>query len=435
MSNSIDNNLKRHLGTLSLIIFGIGDILGAGIYVLVGKVAGLVGTACWISFLVAFVVAALTGLSYSELASRYPRSAGASLYSLNAFRKPAISYVVGFLVLLSGVVSMATISHGFAGYAQKLFPDVPTTAIILGFIVVLTLLNLWGIKQSSITNIICTTVSFAGIVIVILAGLKYFGQVDYMSLTPPEGINPHAALLQGGVLAFYAFIGFEDLANMAEEAKNPQKSIPRAIVVSLLVMVSVYLITTIAAVSAVAISELAASNAPLLLVVEKGFPKVPKGLFTIIAFFAVTNTALINYIMSSRILYGMSREGLVPQVFSQVHTKRKTPDIAIGFVFLIVVILAMTEGLVVLAQSTSLLLLIVFFAMHLSLIIVKTRKGEPDPVFQIPIFIPIIGALSCLGLIFYVKAEVFATVGILIAIGIGLFLLQKIYRRKPASAA
>ena len=427
-SGGTSGQLKRSLGTFALIAYGIGDILGAGVYVLIGKVAGVVGPACWLSFIISFVVASLTGLSYAELGSRFPRSAGESIYSLEAFGKKLLSYLVGFLVFLSGVVSMATVAHGFSGYVRAILPEIPLNLLIFSIILGLATINFWGIKQSSMTNIVCTIIEVTGLLIVIAAGMQYFGAVDYLAINPAHGISPHVALLQGGVLAFYAFIGFEDIVNVAEETKTPGRAIPRAIIIALIVTAVFYLLVAVAAVSAVSSSELSSSSAPLMLVVEKGFPSMPREVFTLIALFAVTNTALVNFIMSSRILYGMSREKLVPPILGQVHLKRGTPHFAISVVFIIAIGLALTEGLEVLAQATSLLLLSVFFVMNLSLTVIKIRTArahsEPPP-FQTPIWIPILGAISCVLLIFFVKLQALITVLILILIGAIIYIIQK----------
>jgi amino acid transporter len=418
--------LKRSLSVAALIIYGVGDILGAGIYALVGKVAGEVGPATWMSFVISLIVAVLTALTYAELGSRIPRSAGAAVYALAAFRRPVLSYLIGFLVLLSGMSSMATVSHAFAGYIQAVIPQAPFFFLILLFFLVLTVINFWGIEQSSFTNIICTAVEVTGILVVIAAGLQFFGHVDYFKITPPSEISPPIALLRGSILAFYAFIGFEDIANVAEETHAPEKAMPQAILTAVFITAAIYILTAIAAVSAVPISELASSSAPLMLVVEKGFPGIPRGLFSLVAIFAVTNTALINYIMGSRLLFGMANEGLVPSIFSRVHPLRRTPHWAIGAVLLVTLTLAFSGTIVILAQATSLSLLCVFFAMNVALIVLKLRSQGPAPVFQIPLLLPVLGALLCLGLIFFVKVQAFVTVAFLLMLGIILFFLQRI---------
>jgi amino acid transporter len=404
----------------------VGDILGAGIYALIGKVAGLVGSACWLAFLFSFFVAVFTAFSYGELGSRFPRSAGASVYSLRAFRNPALSYFVGFLVLMSGVVSMATVSHGFAGYVRAVWPAIPTPAVILAFLLLLTAINFWGIRESSLTNIFCTALEISGILIVVWVGLRFFGSVNYLEIVPPEGKGPVTGFFQASVLAFYAFIGFEDIANVAEETRDPERVMPRAILTALGIVTVLYILTAVAAVSAVPASELAHSTAPLVLVVKRGLPWFPAGLFSLIALFAVTNTALVNFIMGSRLLYGMAKEGLLPPFLGRVHPARHTPYVAIGVVLSVAAVLAFTGTLVILAQSNSLILLSIYFLMNGSLLAVKFRREEPCPPFQVPLWVPFLGCLTAFFLAFFVDRRAFLTVGILLLAGSGLyFLLRK----------
>ncbi len=426
MPNQLPSNeLKRSLGLFALIAYGVGDILGAGIYALVGKVAGLAGNACWLAFLFSFGVSVFTAFSYAELGARFPRSAGASIYSLKAFQRPVLSYFVGFLVLMSGVVSMATVSHGFAGYVRAVWPAIPTGVVIFIFLLTLTAINFWGINESSLTNMFCTVLEISGILMVIVAGLKFFGRVDYFEFVPPEGKAAAPAFFQASVLAFYAFIGFEDIANVAEETQEPEKSMPRAILTALGIVTVLYILTAVAAVSAVPSGELAASSAPLILVVQKGFPWIPSGLFSLIALFAVTNTALVNFIMGSRLLYGMAREGLLPSFLGRIHPVRQTPYVAIGVVLSAATILAYTGTLVLLAQSNSFILLSIYFVMNLSLIVIKRRPGEPRARFQIPIWVPVLGCMSSIFLIFFVDPRALFTVASLLLLGLGIHLLLR----------
>ena len=428
------SQLKRSLGPFALIAYGIGDILGAGIYALIGKVAGLVGNVSWLAFVFSFVVASLTGLSYAELGSRFPRSAGASIYSMKAFRNPLLSYSIGFLVLTSGAVSMATVSHAFTGYLIAIWPGVPPWTVMFIFFLILTVINFWGIDESSLTNIFCTAVEVTGILIVIAAGLKSLGRVDYLEMTVPAEKSSFGAFFQAGILAFYAFIGFEDIANVAEETQEPEKLMPRAIIISVTFVAVLYVLTALAAVSVVPARELGGSSAPLMLVVERGFPWIPRSLFTLIALFAVTNTALVNFIMGSRLLYGMAREGLMPSSLSRVHPRRQTPHLAIGVVALMAMALASTGTLVILAQCNSLILLTVFFFMNLSLMIVKLRPKEPTPVFQVPLWIPLLGGFSCIFLVFFVDRRAFATVFLFLLIGLAVYAFVRLRRRHGLQA-
>ncbi len=439
MATASNPSLKRSLGLAALTIYGVGDILGAGVYALIGKVAGILGNACWIAFGAAFCVAALTGLSYAELSSRYPRSAGAAYFSLRAFRVPWISYCVGFLVVMSGIVSMATVSRGFAGYLQAVLPGIPDPAVILIFFGVLGLINFWGIRESSFANMVCTFVEVAGLLLIIWIGSRFFGHVNFLSFPPAvktEGLSAIFFILPAGILAFYAFIGFEDMVNVAEEAKNPNRDLPRAIVLSIGITTVIYILIALAAVSAVPYEVLGQSSAPLLEVVKRSPVPIPGLLFTAVALFAISNTALLNFIMGSRLIYGMSREGLLPPVLGRVHGGRQTPHVAILLVGMVAIAFSLTGTLTVLAGVTSTLLLIAFSIVHISLFVIKERDKEVQPAFHVPKVIPVLGVVSTLALLCHAPPRSLTIVGILIVIALGLFGFQKLSKRViPRSVA
>ena len=432
--------LKRSFGLITLVAFGIGDILGAGIYGLIGDVAGEVGNAVWASFLVAFVVAAFTGLSYAELGSRLPHSGGESRYAETAFRRKWLAYLVGFLVFLSGLVSISAVSHIFAEYLEGgLLPGVPSEILRVLFLFMIAAITYWGIKQSSAANVVCTLVEVGGLLTVIIVALPYFGSVDYLEFAAPadgaplEGI-PWWALLSGGVLAFYSFIGFEDLANVAEEVKDPRRNLPRAIVISLAVAAVFYGLVAIAAVSVIPHEELSGEGAskPLLRVVERAAPGIPIGLFTLISLFAVTNTALVNFVMGSRLLYGMARRELLPQALGRVHAGRSTPHVAIYLILGLTLILTLSLGRTTLAGTTILVLLIVF---NLSLIVLKMRGDEaPEGIVRVPLAIPVIGALLTIALALAVKPKALWSFLILAPTGVVLYLLYRFLTRKRSAA-
>jgi amino acid transporter len=420
------SELKKTLGLFALVAYGVGDTLGAGIYALVGKIAGIVGYAYWISFIVSLGVAALTALAYAELVSRYPHAGGEAHYSFVAFRNSLLSYVVGFLVLMSGLVSMAAVSHGFAGYLQVFFPHISTQIIVTVFFLVLAGIAFWGMRESSMTNIVCTAVEVSGILIIIGIGFSHFGKVNYTDFAPSlEGSAKIGAIFSGAVLAFYAFIGFEDMVKASEEAYEPEKNLPRAIVLALGIIGLLYLLTALSAVSVIPPQELSLSKAPLMSVVDRGAPWIPKGLFTGIALFAVTNTALTNYIMSSRLLYGMARDRLMPKILEHVNPGRHTPDVAVLLIFAVVLFMALTGTLTRLAQSTALLLLSAFFVVNLSLVVIKLRDKDPKVAFRVPLPVPIAGALTTFFLIFYVSQAAILAVCIILLIALGLFFLMK----------
>lgn len=428
--NSSVPELKRALGTVSLTFYGLGGILGAGIYALIGKIAGVAGNACWLAFLASFLVAILTGLSYAALGARFPQSAGASLYVHKAFDRKFLSYFVGYFVCLSGVVSTGALSRAFAGYASVFLPELPGEAWIFLFVAVLSLITFWGIEESSTFNIFCTLVEAGGIVLVIAAGVRFLGHVNYFSFpTPAEiGTLPAIGILQAAVLAFYAFIGFEDIANVAEETRDAARAIPKAILFSLLIAAVLYVLVALVAVSAIPVAELAQSRTPLLDVVQKGAPWVPEKLFTAVALFAIANSALINFIMSSRLLYGMAREGLIAGWFGQIHPGRRTPHAAIGFVFLISLALSLTGGLAALAGATSFLLLVVFTLVHLSLLRVQRREEAGEAVLRLPMAVPLVGIITSILLMFFV--EVRALVSVLILAALGLLIYTRLGLRR-----
>ncbi|WP_242063547.1 APC family permease [Nostoc sp. FACHB-892] len=279
------DSLKRVFGLPTLVIYGVGDILGAGIYAVIGKIAGLSGTLVWASFLSAMIVAAFTALSYAELGSRFPQSGGVAYFVHKAFRTDWLSILVGWLMFCTCLVSMATLSKAFAGYFNAFVPAIPAWLIILVLFSVLAFVNFRGMKESSALNIFCTSIEVSGLLIVILVSTLFLsggGAANPAAVAnePAVGWN---AVVQGAALAFYAFIGFEDIVNVAEEVKNPERNVPRAILLSLAIAGAVYILVSWLAVEVLNPSELAASGAPLLDVVRRAQPNFPQVIFTIIA--------------------------------------------------------------------------------------------------------------------------------------------------------
>jgi amino acid transporter len=402
--------LARTMGLGALIIYGIGDMLGSGVYALIGKAAGIMGNAVWLAFAASMVAALLTGLSYASLGSRYPRAAGASFITHRAFGLPFLSYMVGLAVAASGLTSFATQSRTFAGYLQGLLHGEASAAketpllFVLGFIVVLTLINFWGMRESTWLNMICTTIEVLGLAIVIIVGARYIGGVNYLevpSTTPADGGASVAGaltmglLLQGAVLTFYSFIGFEDMINVSEEVKNPQRNFPIGVMVALAVTTVIYIAISITAVSVVPHAQLAASKQPLVDVVKTAAPAFPSMIFSFIALFAIANTGLLNYIMGSRLLYGMARQGFVPKFLGTVHPQRRTPHYAIVVLMAIVIALALVGDITRLALATSSLLLAVFIVVNAALLVLQRRSGEAKGQFEVPSIVPIGGVIVC----------------------------------------
>jgi len=394
--------LARHIGLAALIVYGIGDMVGAGIYGTIGVAAGKMGNAVWLAFLVSMAAAMFTGLSYACLSSRYPRAAGAAYVSQRAFNWRFLSYLVGLAVACSGLTSMAAGSRVFAENLQPLVGGVPVWLIFLLFIGFLTLVNLRGIRECVWVNVVCTAVEVGGLLFVIAVSLPYFGKVDYFEVPPSVGTITFPLLMSGAVLTFYAFVGFEDLLNISEEVKDPQRTMPWGIIIAVSLTAVLYILVSIAAVSVVPYGQLADSKngAPLAQITMVTSPWLPPITYTGITLFAVANTALMNFIMGSRLVYGMANQRLLPKWLGAVHASRRTPHRAILVLAAIVAILAFSGDIAALASATSLLLLLVFALMNAALIVLKLRRSEEKGHFEVPILVPVIGFLICVALVF-----------------------------------
>jgi amino acid transporter len=416
------------LGLAGLVAYGVGDMLGSGIYALIGKAAGTMGNAIWIAFLASMVAAVLTGLSYASLGSRYPRAAGAAYVTQRAFGLPLLSYVVGLTVTASGLTSMATQSRAFAGYFSGLVPGIALPILVVGFLALLTLVNFWGMRESTWLNFLCTTVELSGLLVVVAVGVRFWGSVDYLeTAVPPDGVARGLSLqlvLSGAVLTFFSFVGFEDMINVIEEVKEPRRIFPRGLIISLIVVTLLYVAVSISAVSVVPHAELAASGQPLVDVVRRAAPRFPPALFSFVSLFAILNTALLNYIMGSRLLYGMARQGLVPRFLGVVHSSRRTPHRAILVLFVIAVALALATKIGNLARATSTLLLCVFLVVNGALLVLQRRPGEPRR-FEVPSFVPMLGIVVCAALLAHAKRGEVILAAIILAV---IFILYAIMR-------
>jgi amino acid transporter len=398
----------------------VGDILGAGIYGLVGKAAGQMGNAVWLAFVISVIAAGLTGLTYASLGSRYPKAAGASYITGRAFRKNWLAYGVGLAVLSSGLVSMATATRIFSGYFQGLVGEgIPFTLIMIGFALTLAGIVFWGIRESMWVNAVCTLIELSGLVIIIVFGVSFIGSVDYFDATSATNLTGEigpSILLSGAVLTFYSFVGFEDILNVSEEIKDPEKTLPLGLLIAVAITSVMYVVISLVAVSVIPAGELSQSQEPLVDVVRKIAPWFPPSVYSVIAMFAVANTALLNFIMGSRLIYGMAQQNLLPKFLSRVHSARKTPHVAVFAVFAILLVLALSGDVSTLAKATSVLLLSCFMLMNVSLIILKRRKSEPPGKFEIPLIIPILGAITCAFMLFHAQAPELTIAGVILAV-------------------
>ena len=434
-------NLRRVLGLAAITAFGVGDILGAGVYGLVGKIAGIVGSAAWMSYVLAGVTAALTGLTYAELASRHPRAGGAAHFCERAFRNSLLTFLVIFFVASSGLFSMATASRVFADYALAhapgLHPLVREYVVPIAFVGLIAGVAVIGIALSSAANTVCTVIEVSGLLAVIAVGIPFLGSISYLRFPEAvvEGRTLSAypvAVLTGAAIAFYAFIGFEDMVNLSEEVIHPERNVPIGICLAILVTTLIYCAIALVSVSVVAPAAMSASRSPVLDVVRSAAPGFPVWIYSIIPGFAVFNTALLNLIMASRLLYGMAKQEsrLVPAVLGYVHPRWRTPVVGVALSALV------TAGLLVsfrdvrtLASGTSTFLLVVFFLLHIALLRLK-RRGGSAPTFSIPWMVPVAGAFTAVLLLVRQDAAAVRAAGILALAALVLFAVNRLVRGK-----
>lgn len=425
--------LKRAISPKMLVLFIIGDILGAGIYALTGKVADEVGGAIWVPFLVAFLLAAMTATAYAELAGKFPQAAGAALYTHKAFKRPFFTFLVAFAVLMSGITSASAAARAFGGDYLAEFVNLPTVLVALGFVMGLAAINYWGIRESVRINVVLTIVEVTGLLVILVIGAVALISGDGEPSRALDFDSENGVLLGvlgGTALAFYALLGFEDTVNLAEETQEPARAFPRALFLGLAVTGVIYLGVAFVSSMMLPADELAGSSGPLLAVVEASGVEFPAKLFAAIALLAVANTALVNLIMASRLLYGMARQGLVPRFLALVDGNRKTPYAAILLTVLFAAVLVSTGDLAGLADTTVLLLLLVFTVVNVSVLVLR-REPVEHPHFHAPTAIPVIGAVSCLVLASPLtgrEAEVYLRAGILLAIGVALWAVDRVVR-------
>lgn len=385
--------LKRNVTLPMLVFYGLGNIFGAGIYVLIGEIAGIAGIYLPLSFLLACIVVFFTALTYAELSARHPLSAGVAVYINAGFKNSFLATFVGLTIALSGLLSSATLLHGFYNYLS-IFIQTPEIIITLLVVLFISAIAMWGISQSITIAAILTLIETFGLSMVIYVG---FDTISWdiqtlKSFIPPMDFMLLNTIVLGAFLAFYAFIGFEDMVNIAEEVKDPTKTMPKAIIITLLIATLFYITIALVSISVLPVNELAESRAPLAKVYEKATHSKAT-ILSIIALFAVINGALVQIIMVSRLFYGMSIQGWIPNILSIVHPKTRTPVNATILAGLLVFILATVFPILTLAQSTSFLIFIVFTLVNISLLITKLRDPHPEGIRTYPIAIPIIAII------------------------------------------
>jgi basic amino acid/polyamine antiporter, APA family len=386
-------SLKRSLTLLPLALYGLGTTIGAGIYALIGEMALVAGFHMPVSFLIAAGLAALTGFTFVELSSRFPKAASESVYVQQGLNLNWLSVTVGLLVISAGTVSAAGIVNGFVGYLQS-FTDIDRALIIFALVLFMAAVAAWGVGTSVLAAALVTVIELGGLLIVIGAGGEHLLELPTRldDFLPTLDGTVWIGIFAGSFLAFYAFIGFEDIVNMAEETKNPTRVVPLAIVVTLGVTTVLYVLVSIVALMAVPLSELAGSAAPLKLV----FARSTGGggeVIGIIGILAMINGALIQLIMASRVLYGLAQRGALPAWLGRVNGRTRTPLNATLIVAVALLVLALWFRLGGLAQATSLITLGIFALVNLSLFRIKWREAgtEKQPDFSVPLWVPLGG--------------------------------------------
>ena len=395
-------DLRRSLSLPLVVLYGLGVTIGAGIYVLLGATAGRAGLYAPVSFVFAAIVMAFSACSFAELSTRFPVSAGEASYVNAGFRSRWLSVVVGFLVIFVGVVSSAAITIGSSGYLRELV-DLPAIVLIPAIILVIGAIAAWGIMESVILASLFTIVEVGGLLAIIVIGIGRDPELLYeIGRVIPAATNYDAwiAMSSAGILAFFAFIGFESIVNLAEEVKRPNRTLPWAIFLTLGLATLIYFLISAVAVLSIPIDELADSNAPLSLVFSHTTGASPI-ILTLIASVATLNGVVIQVIMASRVLYGLGKQGSVPEIFAHVHPATRTPVTATVVIILIVLILALVFPLESLAAWTSRIVLVIFALVNMSLILIKRRKElPPGNAFIVKMWVPVGGVLTCIILLF-----------------------------------
>lgn len=418
-SGTSGTGLRRAVTGPLLYLFILGDVLGAGIYALIGEMAGQAGGLVWLSFGVALAMALLTAFSYAELVTKYPQAGGSAVFAERAYRRPLVAFLVGFCMLAAGMVSAAGLALAFTGEYLAAFLDVPQVPAAIVFLVVVALVNAWGIKESLWANVGMTVVESAGLVLVVVLGAWLIGRGDADldgALSAPDGSSVWLAVLGSALLAFYSFVGFETSANLAEEVRDVSRVYPRALFGALATAGGMYVLLGFVAPAVVPPAELAESSGPLLEVVRAA-GAVPPGLFAVVALVAVANGALLTMIMASRLAYGMARQGLLPPVLGRVLPGRRTPGVAIAVTTAVAMVLAATGELVDLASTVVLLLLFVFLSTNVAVLVLRRERVEHDH-FRSPTAVPVLAVVSCLVLLTQQEVRHWALAGVLLAVGV-----------------
>lgn len=384
--------LKRTLNYAEVTFFATGVILGAGIYTIIGQAAGSGGNMLWLSFLIAAITALMTAFSYAELVGLFPKAGGEFVYVKNAMGNN-IALVVGILVTFCGIGGGATIAIGFAGYLSQLLP-LPPTLSALAIIGLIFWINVAGIRQSSAVNILFTLAEIGGLLFVVFAAWPKIGTAAYLEL-PPEGLK---GLLVAAALSFFAFTGFEDAVKLAEETRQPEKTIPRALFTASGIVIVLYLVVVVAAISAVPFDQLAQTNSPLSAITQTRYGRTGALIIAVIALFSTSNSLLSNMMGASRILYSMAKEKKL-RLLAAISEKRHTPYTALMLIAVITGSLSLIGEIKTVGLLTNFFVFNTFLFVNASVIYLRIKNKEAPRPFRIPGNIGNLPVVSMLGLL------------------------------------
>jgi APA family basic amino acid/polyamine antiporter len=426
--------MQREIGLFELTTWGVGIILGAGIYVLIGEAVGIAGNATWLSFILGALVASLTGLSYAELSTILPQEAAEYVYVKIACGCDILSFVVGWLITTTGIMYVSTVALGFAGYFQSLF-GFSKVVVAVVLIVILSGINFAGIKESTRMNIVFTLIEIAGLVLIIVIGIGSVGKVNL--LDAPTGLS---GIFSASALIFFAYLGFEDIVNVAEETKNPEKTIPKALITSIVITTSLYILVAIVVVSLVDWQVLSEASAPLAFIASRVLGDNWSIAMSLIALFATSNTVLIMLVVGSRMVYGMAHEGAFPRALSKLHRKTSTPWLAILVTMLSSIVFVFLGDLELVASLTSFGAFVTFASVNLALIFIRYRRTDLSSSFKVPFNLgkfPLtgfLGLLSCLFLITQFNLTVILSGSLFLISGLITYKLSKIKHKSTSSS-
>ncbi len=420
--------LKRELGLLEVTLLGVGIILGAGIYALIGKAAGLAGNSVWLSFGLSALVAVFTGLSYAELSSMFPKAGAEYEYVMNAFgKRPA--FITGWLIILSGVFGASTVALGFGEYSNTLF-NTPVWIGALFLIIALSFILVLGIKESAWFAVVATLIEASGLVFVIFIGLPYLGNVDYFNM--PLGLK---GVFEASALIFFAYIGFEGIVKLSEETTVPEKTIPKGLMLAILISIVLYMLVAISAVSVMGWEGLSSSNAPFADLALSELGNKALVVLSVIALFATANTVLMMLLASSRITYGMADSFSLPAVLATLHPSRRTPWAAILSVTGLSMVFVFAGDIELVANVTNFTLFVAFIVINASLILLRYREPALKRPFKVPIavgqlpLLPLFGLASCIFMLLQLDIEVLGVGSVLVLLG-GIFSL--VHMKNPS---